>query len=95
MSNKDKNEHISNTVFNENSDLTCQQHGEVGTELETISEQQENQQATLSENQNLVYFPDYETGNGLRKPIEKEKFFQLEILSQKRQSCYHNLAKYL
>ena len=45
MSNKDKNKHISNTVSDENSDLTCQQRGEVSTELENVSEKQENQQA--------------------------------------------------
>ena len=95
MSNKDENEHISNTVSDENSDLTCQQRGEIGTELENVSEKQENQPATSSENQNLVYFPDYEIGKRLRKPTEKGKSFQLEILSQKRQSCYRNLAKYL
>ena len=95
MSNKDENEHISNTVSDENSDVTRQQRGEVGTELENVSEKQENQQAASSENQNLVYFPDYEIGKRLRKPTEKGKSFQLEILSQKRQSCYRNLAKYL
>ena len=95
MSNKDENEHISNTVSDENSDLTCQQRGEIGTELCNVSEKQENQPATSSENQNLVYFPDCEIGKRLRKPTEKGKSFQLEILSQKRQSCYRNLAKYL
>ena len=84
-----------NTVSDENSDLTCQQSGEIGTELYNVSEKQENQPATSSENQNLVYFPDYEIGKRLRKPTEKGKSFQLEILSQKRQSCYRNLAKYL
>ena len=68
MSNKDENEHISNTVSDENSDLTCQQRGEVDRELENIPEKQENQQATSSENQNLVYFPDYEIAICLRKP---------------------------
>ena len=95
MSSKDENEHISNTFSDENSDLTCQQRGEIGTELENGSEKQENQPATSSENQNLVYFPDYEIGKRLRKPTEKGKSFQLEILSRKRQSYYRNFAKYL
>ena len=56
MSNKDENEHISNTVSDENSDLTCQQRGEIGTELENVSEKQENQPATSSETKTLFIF---------------------------------------
>ena len=92
MSHTDENEHISNTVsIDENNDLACKQQEKVSTELE----KQENQQATSSENQNLVYFPDSEIGTRLRKPTEKEKTYQLEILCQKRQDCYRNLAKHL
>ncbi|CAB4035579.1 Hypothetical predicted protein, partial [Paramuricea clavata] len=45
-----------------------------------------------SENQNLAYFPDQPIGTRLKKPTEKGKAYQLEILSQKRQTCYHKLS---
>ena len=81
MSHTDENEHISSTVsIDETNDLACQQREKVGTE----SEKQENQQATSSKNQNLVYFPDSEIRTRLRKPTEKGKtYWQLEILCQK------------
>ena len=69
MYHTDENEHISSIVsIDEANDfLACQQREKVGTELE----KQENQQATSSKNQNLVYFPDSEIGTRLRKPTEK------------------------
>ena len=91
MSHTDENEHIWSTVsIDETNDLACQQREKVGTELE----KQENQQATSSQNQNLVYFLDFEIGTRLRKPTEKGKTYrQLEIFLPK--DCYHNLAKHL
>jgi hypothetical protein len=47
MSTKDENEQISHIVStDENNDLVCQQRGEVGTELESVCEKQENLQDT-------------------------------------------------
>ena len=92
MSHRDENEHISSTVLiDENNDLACQQQEKVSTELE----KQENQQATSSENQHLVYFPDSEIGTRLRKRTEKGKTYQLKLSCPKCQDCYRNLAKYL
>jgi hypothetical protein len=93
MSTKDENEQISDIVStDENNYLVCQQRGEVGTELKNGCQKQENQQDTSSENQNLAYFPDQPIGTRLRKPTEKGKAYELEILSQKRQTCYRNLS---
>ena len=93
MSSKDENEQILDFVStDENNYLVCQQRGEVGTELENVCEKQENQQDTSSENQNLAYFLDHPICTRLRKPTEKRKAYQLEILSQKRQTCYRNLS---
>ena len=93
MSTKDENEQISDIVStDENNDLVCQQRGEVGTELKNGCQKQENQQDTSSENQNLAYFHDQPIGTRLRKPTEKGKAYELEILSQKRQTCYRNLS---
>ena len=79
MSHTDENEHISRTVLiDETNDLACKRE-KFATELE----KQENQQATSSKNQNLVYFPDSKIGTRLRKPTEKGKTYrQLEILCQ-------------
>ena len=77
--------------------MGCQHFGEVGTQpLENVStEKQENQQISSSENQNPISFPDQQFGTRLGKPTEKGREYQIVILSQKRQGCYHNLAKHL